>query len=163
MSISVYLSGLNHGQYHTFVRLCVINFQTPKLMDAKSGILVKTLKLMGCQHYFLDLQYVLPPFVIFDRPSLRPELTDVEVPGTIYGLSRKGWIDSELFEHRFCRQFLVHAPPIHHLFPYHGWAFKPAVVSRAAEEGTILFTLPPHTSHLTQPLDKGCFGPLKKH
>ena len=26
-----------------------------------------------------------------------------------------------------------------------------------------MFTLPPHTSHLTQPLDKGCFGPLKQH
>ena len=23
--------------------------------------------------------------------------------------------------------------------------------------------LPPHTTHLTQPLDKGCFGPLKRH
>lgn len=24
-----------------------------------------------------------------------------------------------------------------------------------------MFCLPPHTTHLTQPLDKGCFGPLK--
>ena len=37
------------------------------------------------------------------------------------------------------------------------------VITRAAEEGVILFTLPPHTSLITQPLDKGCFGPLKKH
>ena len=26
---------------------------------------------------------------------------------------------------------------------------------------TVLFVLPPHTSHLTQPLDVGAFGPLK--
>ena len=26
-----------------------------------------------------------------------------------------------------------------------------------------MFTLPPHTSHLTQPLDKCCFGSLKVH
>ena len=26
----------------------------------------------------------------------------------------------------------------------------------------ILFTLPPNTTHLSQPLDKGCFGPLKR-
>ena len=26
-----------------------------------------------------------------------------------------------------------------------------------------MFPLPPHTSHLTQPLDKGCFDPLKVH
>ena len=27
----------------------------------------------------------------------------------------------------------------------------------------IIFTLPPNTTHLSQPLDKGCFGPLKAH
>ena len=31
----------------------------------------------------------------------------------------------------------------------------------AAENGVIIFCLPPNTTHLTQPLDKGCFGPLK--
>ena len=110
--------------------------------------------------------YVLPPFVIFDRLNLRPELTDGEVPGTIYGLSRKGWIDGELFELWFCRHFLSYAPqvrPLLLLMDGHSSHYQPAVITRAAEEGVILFTLPPHTSHLTQPLDKGCFGPLKKH
>jgi len=41
--------------------------------------------------------YALPPFVIFDRMSLKPELTADEVPGTVYGLSKKGWIDGDLF------------------------------------------------------------------
>ena len=31
----------------------------------------------------------------------------------------------------------------------------------AAKEKVILFTLPPNTTHLTQPLDKGCFRSLK--
>jgi len=31
----------------------------------------------------------------------------------------------------------------------------------AAKEKVVLFVLPPNTTHLTQPLDKGCFGPLK--
>ena len=34
--------------------------------------------------------YALPPFVIFDRQKLNPELTIGEVPGTAYGLSKKG-------------------------------------------------------------------------
>ena len=38
----------------------------------------------------------IPPFVIFDRKVLNPELTTGEVPGTIYGLSQKGWINREL-------------------------------------------------------------------
>ena len=34
--------------------------------------------------------YALPPFVIFDRKTLKPELTVGEVPGTVHGLSSKG-------------------------------------------------------------------------
>ena len=32
---------------------------------------------------------------------------------------------------------------------------------KAAEEQAIVFCLPPHTTHLSKPLDKRCFGPLK--
>ena len=38
---------------------------------------------------------------------------------------------------------------------------QPIVVRMAAKEDVILFCLPPHSTHMTQPLDKGCFGPLK--
>ena len=31
----------------------------------------------------------------------------------------------------------------------------------AAKEKILLFTLPPHTTHMSQPLDRGCFAPLK--
>ena len=41
--------------------------------------------------------YCLPPIVIWDRKRLKPELTVGEVLGTLYGLSKKGWIDQELF------------------------------------------------------------------
>jgi len=41
--------------------------------------------------------YALPPMIIFNRKNLTPELTRGEVPGTIYGLSSSGWIDSEIF------------------------------------------------------------------
>ena len=110
--------------------------------------------------------YSLPPFVIFNRLTLRPEYTVGEVPGTIYGLSKKGWIDGELFDLWFTRHFLTHAPPVRPillLMNGHSSHYHPAVIMRAAEEGIILFTLPPHTSHLTQPLDKGVFGSLKQH
>ena len=35
------------------------------------------------------------------------------------------------------------------------------MIKTAAKEGVILFALPPHTTHLIQPLDKGAFSPLK--
>ena len=98
--------------------------------------------------------------------SLKPELTVGEVPGTVYGQSKKGWIDGDLFELWFARHFLSHAPPVRPLLLLvdgHSSHFEPSVIQRAASEGVILFCLPPHTTHLTQPLDKGCFGPLKRH
>jgi len=42
--------------------------------------------------------YVLPPMVTFDQKSLKPQMTFGEVSGTVYGLSKNGWIDSELFD-----------------------------------------------------------------
>ena len=39
--------------------------------------------------------------------------------------------------------------------------YCPEFICRAAEEGVIVFTLPPNTTHLSQPLDKGPFSPLK--
>ena len=52
----------------------------------------------------------LPPMVIWDRKNLPPELAMGEVPGTIYGLSSKGWIDQELFDLWFTLHFLRYAP-----------------------------------------------------
>ncbi len=37
----------------------------------------------------------------------------------------------------------------------------PEMIRTAADEGIVLFTLPPHTTHLLQPLNKGPFSPLK--
>ena len=108
----------------------------------------------------------MPPLVIFDRKNLRPEYTVGEVPGTLYGLSKNGWIDSELFELWFNHHFLAHAPPMRPvllLMDGHSSHFNPSVIKKAADERVVLFCLPPHTTHLTQPLDKGCFGPLKMH
>lgn len=108
--------------------------------------------------------YVIPPLVVFDRKTLKPEMTVGEVPGTMYGLSKNGWMDAELFELWFKHHFLAHAPPTRPILLImvgHSTHFQPSVVRMAAKEEVILFCLPPHLTHLTQPLDKGCFGPLK--
>ena len=49
----------------------------------------------------------LPPMVIFDRKTLNPDFTTGEVPGTIYGLSDKGWINRDLFLGWFYKYFLL--------------------------------------------------------
>ena len=41
--------------------------------------------------------HCIPPFVLFDAKQLHIEWRKDEVVGTAYGLSTKGWVDSELF------------------------------------------------------------------
>ena len=106
----------------------------------------------------------IPPMIIWDRKSLKQEWTTGEVAGTLYGMSSKGWMDMSLFEKWFTRHFLRYAPsvrPLLLLLDGHSSHYSPVAVKMAAEENIILFTLPPNTTHLSQPLDKGVFGPLK--
>ena len=108
--------------------------------------------------------HCIPPMIIWDRKTLHADMTKGELPGTIYGLSSRGWIDQELFKIWFEFHFLRYAPPVRPillLMDGHSSHYCPDTVLLAAKEKVILFTLPPNTTHLTQPLDKGCFGPLK--
>jgi hypothetical protein len=108
--------------------------------------------------------YALPPFVIFDRKTLNPQMTIGEVPGTLYGLSSKGWIDRSLFSDWFFNHFLAYVPalrPLILILDGHSSHYCPEVIRAASEQQIIIFALPPNTTHLTQPLDKGPFSPLK--
>ncbi|XP_064403158.1 uncharacterized protein LOC135348769 isoform X2 [Halichondria panicea] len=108
---------------------------------------------------------IIPPMIIFDRMNIKTAWTYGEVPGTRYGTSKNGWIDSVLFEDWFKCQFLPNASPVRPvllIMDGHSTHYQPSTVRLAASEQVILFCLPPNTTHLTQPLDKGCFGPLKR-
>ena len=98
--------------------------------------------------------------VIFDCQAFNPELTNDEIPGTLYGLSSNGWIDKDLFSDHF----LAYAPsyrPLLLLLDGHSSHYCPEVIKMAARVGIIVFTLPPNTTHITQSLDRSCFSPLK--
>ena len=110
--------------------------------------------------------YSIPPMVIFDRKTLKPDMTIGEVPGTFYGLSDNGWMDAELFEEWFKNHFLVHAPPARPLLLLldgHSSHYQPELLRIAAAERVVLFCLPPHTTHILQPLDNGVFGSIKRN
>jgi len=108
--------------------------------------------------------YAIPPFVIFDRMKLNPKLHEGEVPGTLYGLSHSGWMNREFCYYWFLRHFLEYAPPFRPLILLldgHSSHYCPETIKLPAERKVILVALPPHTTHITQPLDRGCFAPLK--
>ena len=75
-----------------------------------------------------------------------------------------GWINSELFEGWFIEHFLenaVSARPLFLLLDGHSTHYQPRLLNLAKSHGVLIFCLPPHTTHESQPLDVGVFAPLK--
>jgi hypothetical protein len=72
-------------------------------------------------------------------------------------------MDQDLFDLWFTHHFLRYASgerPLLLILDGHSSHYCPDTIKRAFED-VIVFTLPPNTTHLTQPLDKGVFGPMK--
>ena len=108
----------------------------------------------------------IPPFVIFDAKSLNMEWRKNEISGTSYGLSDKGWVDTELFKGWLTDHLLkyaVGARPLLVLLDGHSSHYQPDLIRYAKEHDIILFCLPPHTTHESQPLDVSVFKSLKKN
>ena len=108
--------------------------------------------------------WCIPPMVIWDRKTIHPDMMAGEVRGTLHAFSSNGWIDQELFDLWFNNLSLKCAPavrPLLLLMDGHATHYCPETIRQAARHKVVLFTLPPNTTHLSQPLDKGCFAPLK--
>ena len=106
----------------------------------------------------------LPPLIIWPRKTMAPELAIGEIPGSVYGLVERGWATRELFEQWFKKHFLRYAPaarPLLLLLDGHSSHYSLETMKMAMKDDVIVLALPPNTTHLTQPLDKGTFGPLK--
>ena len=110
--------------------------------------------------------YAIPPFIVFGCNTYHPHLSRGEVPGTMYGMTPMGWMTQTLFFEWFKKHFLRYIPsirPVLLLLDGHSSHYCPEFVKLAANEKVVAFVLPPHTSHLSQPLDRGCFSPLKSY
>ena len=92
--------------------------------------------------------------------GLNPRLTKGEISGTSYDLSLHGWIDKKLFCNWVFEHFLSYVPParpILLLLDGHSSHYCPEIIKACAEEEVIVLSLPPNTTHIIQPLDRGCF------
>ena len=108
----------------------------------------------------------LPPMVIFKGERFNHDWTKGEVPNMLYGMSPQGWIDQELFALWLQKSFVKSIPPARPvllLLDGHSSHYTPEAIKLAAEETVIIFCLPPHMTHVVQPLDVSFFGPLKKY
>lgn len=84
-------------------------------------------------------------------------------------VSENGWTDDFLcvqwFEKVCIPWVLANSPPGFPpliIFDGHGSHIQLAMRKKAREAGIILFCLPAHTTHRSQPLDVGVFGPLQR-
>ena len=83
--------------------------------------------------------FALPPMVVWDRQTLS---TISEVPGTIYGLSKKGWIDCELLNAWFINHLLHYAPtarPTLLMLDGHSSHYCPDTIKPAPKHQVIFF------------------------
>lgn len=109
----------------------------------------------------------LPPLIIFKSKNLWdqwfPRKED-EYPNTSYVAAPKGWMNAEIFENWFRGTFIQSISeerPVLLIFDGHTSHVSPEVILCALENQIIILKLPPHTSHILQPLDVCCFRGLK--
>ena len=76
-----------------------------------------------------------------------------------------GWMNTQAFEHWVKNLFVPNLPPIRPvvlLLDGHSSHIDFEIGRFCKENRVELICLPAHTSHITQPLDKGVFGPFKQ-
>eukprot|EP00731_Ephydatia_muelleri_P015104 Em0008g824a len=87
-------------------------------------------------------------------------------PDAEVAVSPNGWIDNGIFLEAF-EHFIHSLTPISErgyklmIYDGHESHIQPEVASLAMQSKVEILTLPPHTSHVYQPLDKRVFGPFK--
>lgn len=108
----------------------------------------------------------VPPMFIFKRQRMTPLLERDGLPSAIYACSKSGWITEELFV-RWLEHFQKTAKcspeePVLLVLDNHTSHISLAAYDFCKSNGIVMVSLPPHTSHRTQPLDVVFFGPLKQ-
>nr|WP_253308817.1 hypothetical protein [Rickettsia endosymbiont of Ceutorhynchus assimilis] len=105
----------------------------------------------------------LPPLIIFQGQNLWSSWKgNNELENTMYGVSEKGWMTTLIFNEwfaKFCT--MVRDRPLLVLLDGHLTHLDKHTIELAIRENVTLLKLPAHSTDLLQPLDRGCFGPLK--
>lgn len=108
---------------------------------------------------------VIPPLFIFPRVNYKDYFIRGAPPGSVGRATRSGWINEDIF-----LEYLQHiirntrCSPDHKILlimDNHESHVSLKVIDTAKANGIVLLTIPPHTSHRLQPLDRSVYGPFK--
>nr|XP_034195125.1 uncharacterized protein LOC117611280 [Osmia lignaria] len=107
----------------------------------------------------------VPPAFIFPRKRMKGYLLNNAPEGSIGMVSDSGFINTDLFI-EYVHHFKENVQPTKDnsvllILDNHSSHLSLAAIDYCRNSGIHLLTLPPHSSHKMQPLDRGFFGPLK--
>ena len=135
------------------------NYQPQMVMAERS----KLVTVIGAGN---ALGSAIPPFFIFPGQRMLPELMEGKTVGASGTVTASGWSNSDVFRTYMKDHFLKYVQgrngePILVLYDGHRSHIALDLIEWARDNNIILFVLPPHCSHILQPMDIGCFGPLQ--
>ena len=82
---------------------------------------------------------------------------------TFYGVTINGWMETDIFADGFDAFADENkGRPMLLLFDGHMTHISISVIQRALSDNIYLLKFPPNVTNILQPLDKCCFGPLKR-
>ena len=107
---------------------------------------------------------VVPPLHIFAGKRFKIDPMKGCVPNVVMDKSDSGWINTDLFYNWLGGHFIKRTAlirPLVLLIDGHSSHNDLETAKLCKKNDILLYCLPPHSSHITQPLDVGFYGPLK--
>ena len=108
---------------------------------------------------------VLPPMFIFPRVNYKDYFIRGAPAGSIGSATRSGWMNADLFldylQHVIRHTRCTQDQKILLILDNHESHISLRAIDLAKAHGIILLTIPPHTSHRLQPLDRSVYAPFK--
>ena len=109
---------------------------------------------------------VLPPFFIFPRVHYKQHFVNGGPEGSSGSARTGGWMNEDIFL-EYLNYFVSHVRSSHEnkvllIMDNLQAHISIQTIDFAKNNGVVLLTIPPHTSHKLQPLDVTCFGPFKR-
>ncbi|XP_030764171.1 uncharacterized protein LOC115888559 [Sitophilus oryzae] len=109
----------------------------------------------------------VPPYFVFARQRMKPELLNGCPPGSQATAQSSGWMTADSFL-AYLKHFVRYAKPsvddpVLLLVDNHSSHISLPGINFCREHGIILVGFPPHTTHKLQPLEVSFFGPLKTY
>lgn len=136
--------------------------QIASLTSLERGSLITLIACMSAGGDFV------PPMLIFPRKNMNVQLMRGTPPGSISAVHPSGWVQATSFAQWF-KHFIntvkpsASSPVLLVLDGHYSHTRNLDVVNMARENHVVIISLPPHSTHKLQPLDKTFMGALKAY